>query len=157
MNSMLKVAGVAVLALAVGVTILPRGPDIGAAPAPSASPATEPAPLRAGSLPAGTYSVAPFVPPDEWTLCMEPPQPGCIETASDDAITFTFTVPEGWEGAPFKTIWLADEMNAAARRRRPGLQPGWLAVQRSLPLDVLAPHAGHPGRPERGRVRRRAR
>ena len=71
-----------------------------------------PASLRAGSLPAGTYSVAPFVPPDEWTLCMAPPQPGCVETASDDAITFTFTVPEGWEGAPFKSIWLADEMNA---------------------------------------------
>ncbi len=114
MNSFLKVAAVAAFVLAVGVTILPQAPDIGAAPAPSASPTAEPAPLRAGSLPAGTYSVDPFVgdPPDVWNLCMEPPQPGCVETASDDAITFTFTVPEGWSGAPFKGLWLTGEMNA---------------------------------------------
>jgi hypothetical protein len=114
MNSMLKVAAVAVLAFAVGVTILPRGPDIGAAPAPSASPTAEPVPLRAGPLPAGTYSVDPFVgaPPDVWTLCMEPPQPGCVETASDDAITFTFTVPEGWSGGPFKALWLTGQRNS---------------------------------------------
>jgi hypothetical protein len=41
-NSMLKIATVVVIALALGVTIAPRGPDIGAVPAPSASAAPEP-------------------------------------------------------------------------------------------------------------------
>ena len=51
MNSMLKVAAVAVLALAVGVTVLPRGPDIGAAPAPIAvaEPVGGSAPARPGA------------------------------------------------------------------------------------------------------------
>ena len=32
-------------------------------------------------------------------LCKVPPQPGCTETTADDAISFTFTVPDGWAGA----------------------------------------------------------
>jgi hypothetical protein len=108
----LVAAAIGALAL-VSIDVLPRSPDIGGAAGPSASPSPSPAPLGAdGPLPAGTYSVDPFVPPYGWTLCMDPPQPGCVETPDDDAITFTFTVPEGWEEAPFKSIWLADEQNA---------------------------------------------
>ena len=62
MNTMLKVAVVAALALAVGVTIVPRGPDIGAAPAPSPSPSPSAAPLPRDPAPLapGTYS-GPFL------------------------------------------------------------------------------------------------
>ncbi len=70
-------------------------------------------PLREGSLPAGTYTVAPFAGPDGWGVCIDPPQAGCSESTGDDPITFTFSLPDGWAGAPFDTLWLATGNNAA--------------------------------------------
>jgi hypothetical protein len=62
-------------------------------------------------LPAGTYTVAPFG-GDEWAPCGQDEAP-CPEAATDDDIRFTFTVPDGWAGAPFgNDIWLASEHNS---------------------------------------------
>src|SRR5688572_231424 len=88
MNGMLKVAAVAAFALALGVTIVPRGPDIGAAPAPSPSPSPSPSaipfpPEPASPLAPGTYSGALF---------------------GDRAEQWTVTVPEGWEKF-FGILW----------------------------------------------------
>ncbi len=48
-----------------------------------------------GPLPAGTYTLAPFTAAREG-MCHQPPQSGCTETAADDTIRFTMTVPDGW-------------------------------------------------------------
>jgi hypothetical protein len=116
MSMKITYAAVAVLALAVGIAIVPRGTDIGSAPAPSTSPSPSsspgPAPLRQGQLFAGAYSVTPFV-GDEWAPC-GPNEPSCEEAAIDDDIRFTFTVPDGWAGEPFGSgIWLAAGANSA--------------------------------------------
>ena len=79
----------------------------------SLSAAALASPLREGSLPAGTYTVAPFAGPDGWGVCIDPPQAGCSESVTDDPITFTFSVPDGWAGAPFHTLWLATGNDAA--------------------------------------------
>jgi hypothetical protein len=55
--------------------------------------------------------VAPFE-GDAWAPCGPAEEP-CPEASVDDAIRFTFTVPEGWAGAPFGSdIWLADQANS---------------------------------------------
>jgi hypothetical protein len=48
----------------------------------------------------GTYVSTPFARPGsaEGALCLIPAHAGCEETTADDAITFTFTVPDGWVG-----------------------------------------------------------
>jgi hypothetical protein len=102
MRSPFKIALVAAAigALAVAsLDVLPRSPDIGAAPAPSPSPSRSPAPLRNGSLPAGTYVTTPFAQPGS-DACDTPAQTSCIDPTDDDAIQVTFTVPEGWGGTP---------------------------------------------------------
>lgn len=110
MNSVIKLAAVAVLALSVGVVVGPMLPAsrVGQAPSlsPSPVPSATPAPLHQGSLAAGDYSVAPFA-GDAWAPC-GPAEDPCPEAARDDAIRFTFTVPDGWAGAPLGSdIWLA--------------------------------------------------
>jgi hypothetical protein len=98
MNSMLKVAAVAVFTLAVGAVVLPRGPDIGAAPAPSASPPPSPSPLSEDWVPltAGTYVTTPFAAPGS-DACLD--QADCLDTSIDDDVRVTFSVPDGWEGS----------------------------------------------------------
>ena len=39
----------------------------------------------------------PFADPGS-DACLGPPQASCIDGTDDDAIRFTFTVPEGWDG-----------------------------------------------------------
>lgn len=82
-------------------------------PADSVSIELPPAPLREGRLTPGTYVTMPFAAPYGWGVCLDPPQDGCSESVADDAISFTFAVPEGWAGAPLGTIWLAAEHNSA--------------------------------------------
>ena len=102
MNSTLKFAAVGVFALAVGIGIGPllsSSPDVASAPA--ASPSPSPTAVALGShLDAGTYVATPFAGPGSSGVCEEPPQTGCTETTADDAITFTFEVPDGWSGLP---------------------------------------------------------
>jgi hypothetical protein len=71
----------------------PGSPSQGPAPSPSAS--ASPA-LSEGPLAAGTYAMKPF------------------EEAgtSYQALRITLTVPDGWAGAPFQTIWLDKKGNA---------------------------------------------
>ena len=64
-------------------------------PAPSAIPVASPT-LREGPLAAGAYVVAPF---------------GEQGSQYHD-MRFTLTLPDGWAGAPFETIWLNGEGNA---------------------------------------------
>lgn len=79
---------------------------------PDATATTQPTPtktlmaLHDDALAAGRYVATPFTPPNMLGLCMHPttttwtlplpPQPGCTESAADDSIRFTFTVPDGW-------------------------------------------------------------
>jgi hypothetical protein len=81
-----------------------------AAPSPTPMPSTGPldAPPSATTAPspsfevigeritAGTHTARPFDPalPDHWGVCAG--QSGCTETAADDSIGITYTVPEGW-------------------------------------------------------------
>jgi hypothetical protein len=112
MSASITLTAVAVLALAAGVALTPDTPEV-AAPAPSASPspATSPSPLHQGLLTPGEYTVAPFG-GAEWAPCGPSEEP-CPEAATDDDIRFTFTVPEGWAGAPFGSdIWLASYANS---------------------------------------------
>jgi hypothetical protein len=63
-------------------------------PVPSASASQSP--IGEGPLPAGQHMAKPFAPPNGNGVCHDPPQPGCSDTARDDTIRFTFTVPDGW-------------------------------------------------------------
>jgi hypothetical protein len=116
MSASITLTAVAVLALAAGVALAPDGPKVAApasseSPVLSASPAPAPTPLHQGPLPAGDYTVAPFG-GAEWAPC-GPSEESCPEAATDDDIRFTFTVPEGWAGAPFGSdIWLSAENNS---------------------------------------------
>ncbi len=75
----------------------------------------------------------PFAPPYGNGVCHDPPQPGCTDTARDDTIRFTFTVPDGWA---------SNDSGAAINKPATGYRgarwdgsplPPWrLAVQRPL-------------------------
>jgi hypothetical protein len=66
-------------------------------PTPIPSPTPSPTgPVGEGSLQAGQHMAKPFAPPNGNGVCHDPPQPGCSDTARDDTIGFTFTVPDGW-------------------------------------------------------------
>jgi hypothetical protein len=124
MNSALKlaIAAVAVVVVAlVGINLLPSSggvvgsgpgptttPPQTAAPSTTASPSASkvPAAFPDGPLQAGTYMVAPFAPPNEG-VCHSPPQPGCSETAGDDSLRLTLTVPDGWSGIG-SAVWLGE-------------------------------------------------
>lgn len=117
MNTTLKYAAIGIVALVVGIglgPLLTNSPDDASSSAASPSPSEGPSPdaLHGGNLQAGTYIVAPFAPSATWGMCMDPPQDGCRETILDDTIAFTFTVPDGWAGAPFESIWLAEDHNS---------------------------------------------
>ena len=101
MSRMLRLAVVAVAAMAIGVglgPLLPSGNNVGSDPSPSPTPGAWRMALGWGALAAGTYVATPFARPGSHALCGAPPEPGCSETTADDAISFTFTVPDGWEG-----------------------------------------------------------
>jgi hypothetical protein len=111
MSTSITLTAVVALAFAAGGAIVPRGPDIGAAPAPSASPPAEATPLHDGLLTPGDYTVAPFG-GAEWAPC-GPAEDRCPEASVDDDLRFTFTVPDGWAGAPLGSdIWLASFANS---------------------------------------------
>ena len=109
MNGYMKIAiaAAAVVVVAfVGINLLPRSGGIGppaptpsptASPSPSKSPPPSPSPARIpdGPLAAGNYTTQPFT---DNGLCFAPPQPGCTESAADDSIRITITLPDGWTG-----------------------------------------------------------
>ena len=114
MNTILKAAVVAVAVMAIGIGGLwTRTSHQAAVGGPSPSPTATPAPLRPGmTLPAGDYTVAPFG-GTEGAPCGPTAQDPCADAAVDDAIRFTFTVPDGWAGAPGgNDIWLAGANNS---------------------------------------------
>ena len=116
MSTPIKLAAAAAVALAAGIAIVPNATTVqqGAvvpSASPSSAPSPTPAPLRQSSLPAGDYTVAPFV-GDAGAPCGQDEVP-CLEAGRDDHIRFTFTVPDGWAGAPLGSdIWLAAEHNS---------------------------------------------
>ena len=71
-------------------------PSTSPTPVPSASASPSPGPIGAGPLEPGQQMAQPFAPPLGNGVCHDPPQPGCTDTARDDTICFTFTVPDGW-------------------------------------------------------------
>ncbi len=78
-------------------TTSPPGPT----PSPSKSPSPSPALFPNGPLPAGNYTIQPFVGPG-W-LCVG--QAGCTEAgAEDDSIRITLTVPDGWTGFEYSIV-----------------------------------------------------
>jgi hypothetical protein len=115
MNNALKLAiaaaAVVVVAL-VGINLLPGrggvgvpGPSPTPSPTPSSIPSPSPAPSPAlfpiGPLPAGSYTIQPFVGPGG--LCVG--QAGCTEAgAEDDSIRITLTVPDGWAGLEYAIV-----------------------------------------------------
>jgi hypothetical protein len=123
MNNALKLAiaaaAVVVVAL-VGINLLPRSGGVGGSgqtpspsPAPSltASPSPSPSSAQAefpeGPLAAGTYTIQPFS--GQFGICMG--QAGCTESAADNSIRVTLTVPDGWAGIG-NTLWRAVENNS---------------------------------------------
>lgn len=137
MNSYAKaaiaVAAVAVVAV-VGINLLPRSGGVGGpgqtpSPSPTASPSPSPSPSPAGisdgPLAAGTYATQPFS--GNADLCMG--QAGCTESAADDSIRITLTVPDGWAGIG-DTIWRAVEHNSPPGGAGLGFSRGsWLYSQ----------------------------
>lgn len=119
MPSIVKLAAGAVAILVVvvvGFRFLPASAGIGGptvtpvptpspTPSPTSSPSPSPSPSPAlfpnGSLPAGSYTIQPFVGPGG--LCVG--QPGCTEAgAEDDSIRITLTVPDGWAGLEYSIV-----------------------------------------------------
>ncbi len=78
-------------------------------PTPTASETIRDIPMEQ-LLPAGRYTETPFG-PGGTGVCNG--QAGCSETAADDTIRFTLTVPDGWMGGTVHSIYLADGGKAA--------------------------------------------
>ena len=93
MNPLTRLAAIAVIGvIAVGGSLYlfgRDGPGVGGQPTPIPSP-SGPLALRGGPLAAGAYVVMSF--------------PGPIR--------FTLTVPDGWAGAPFDSLWLPNAKNS---------------------------------------------
>ena len=115
MNTSMKlaIAAAAVVVVAiVGIRFLPGssigGPGPSPTPLPTPSPTQSTSPLPAlfpnGPLPAGNYTIQPFVGPGG--LCVgESLQAGCTEAgAEDDSIRITLTVPDGWTGLEYSIV-----------------------------------------------------
>lgn len=121
----LAIAAAAVVVVAlVGINLLPHSGGVGGpGPSPTSNPTQTPlrSPIASPSasnvpadfpdspLPAGSYTVAPFAAGTD-RLCHAPPQAGCSETADDDAMRVTITVPDGWSGVG-NGIWLTGPGN----------------------------------------------
>ena len=110
MHATLKLAAVAIPALALVVAVDPLRPSTAFAtadPSASASAPPNPTPVRLpdGPLPAGTYVALPFAAPGSGA-CYSPPQPGCSDPVADDDIRFTLTVPDGLLGGADYSVGL---------------------------------------------------
>lgn len=112
---------------------------------PDATATAQPTPtatlmaLHDGALAAGRYVATPFTPPNMWGLCMVPPQPGCTESAADDSIRFTFTVPDGWSSRFGNAIFPTTGTTAPGGQSIHLLRGGWLysdPCHASLPPDI---------------------
>lgn len=106
-------------------------------PRPTATPGATPV-VIGEQITAGTHTARPFdsALPDAWGVCAG--QSGCLETAADDSIRITYTVPEGW----------AFGYGAAVTRPAAGtvapsgmslhfLRGGWLFSDPCLKVDTL--------------------
>jgi hypothetical protein len=129
MNTPARVAAAAVIGvLAIGgaVYVLQPGQAAigGARPTPSPTPSPSPVVLTEGALAAGTYTTMPFVGADALGVCLS--QPGCKEDPADDTIRITFTVPDGWTGAPRHTVWVAAPAGTPT--------PAWITFERGASL-----------------------
>ena len=83
-------------------------------PASSREPVDAPLALHDGPLVPGTYAITPFV-GTEWDPCPAESglasAPPCADPSLDDALRFTFEVPDGWAGIE-GTLWRADMGNS---------------------------------------------
>jgi hypothetical protein len=114
-------------------------PTTSPTPVPSASASSSPGPIGEGPLEAGQHMAEPFAPPYGNGVCNDPPQPGCSDTARDDTIRFTFTVPDGWasndSGAAINkpaTGWVAPHGMGLLFDRG-----GWLRSDPCIKVDTL--------------------
>ena len=94
---------------------------------------------------AGTHTATP------WTALEEPSasvsaRPGCTETADDDSIRITFTVPDGWALAEEVAVSKPSASRVAPGRDEPSLSPRRLAVQRPLPHGRWTSRTSRSGR-----------
>jgi hypothetical protein len=107
MNSALRlaIAAAAVVVVAIVGINLVGVPGPSPTPSPSPSPTSSPMPLLGGRLTPGRYQTTPFAELDALGVCMTA-APACTESPADDTIRFEFTVPDGWAGAPFHSVWL---------------------------------------------------
>jgi hypothetical protein len=140
MNSALKlaIAAVAVVVVAlVGINLLPRSDGVGgsgtsASPAPSPiaspsaslsrSPSPSPVLFPNGPLAAGSHTIQPFV-GSGW-LCMG--QTGCTESAEDDSIRITVTVPDGWSGFEISVAPSVERFSPPGGANLLFMRGGWL-------------------------------
>ncbi len=141
MNNALKlaIAAVAVVVVAlVGINLLPRSDGVGGsgtsaspAPSPTASPSASlsrspsPSPVLFpnGPLPAGSYTIQPFVGPGG--LCLG--QAGCTEAgAEDDSIRITVTVPDGWSGFEISVAPSVERFSPPGGANLLFMRGGWL-------------------------------
>jgi hypothetical protein len=154
MNNFAKfaVAAAAVALVAVvGLRLLPGQGSVGNDPSPSASTATSPSPEASsptasssasnvptefpGELPAGSYTVAPFTAAQG--MCYAPPQPGCSETAADDTIRVSVTVPDGWSGID-TAVWLEENQPPSGAALGFG-RGAWLLSDPCKPMNADIP------------------
>lgn len=155
MTTPVRVAAAAVVGvLAIGGALFvlrPSGSSVGgpgptpspppsSTPTPVTSPASSPAvlyPSNEGPLVAGTYVSTPFTPGHPAGACMDPPQPGCSDSAGD-SIRVTFTVPDGWAGI-LGAVWLAAEGSSAPSGATMGFgRGGWLYGDPCLTPERIA-------------------
>ena len=140
MNNALKlaIAAVAVVVVAlVGINLLPRSEGVGGSgnsaspgPSPTASPSASlsrspsPSPVLFpnGPLPAGSHTIQPFV-GSGW-LCLG--QAGCTESAEDDSIRITVTVPDGWSGFEISVAPSVESFSPPGGANLLFMRGGWL-------------------------------
>ena len=106
---------------------------------PTPNPSATLSPIGVGPLEAGQHMAKPFAPPYGNGVCHDPPQPGCSDTARDDTIRFTFSVPDGWasndSGAAINkpaTGWVAPQGMGLVF-----LRGGWLRSDPCIKVDTL--------------------
>ena len=87
-------------------------------------------------LTAGTHTARPFDPtlPDYFGVCVG--QPGCTESADDDSIRITFTVPDGWALAEDVAVTKPSASTVAPRGMSLHfLRGGWLYSDPCFTVD----------------------
>ena len=128
---------IGVLAIGGAFYALNSQPSVGGpgpTPSASASPTPSPSPvaLLEGPLTPGTYVTKPFDNADgiddgDLGICMSEDS-SFTEDPADDAIRISFTVPDGWHGAPRHSVWLAQ----VEHQGPPG--GAWLVFERGAKL-----------------------